>query len=99
MSNLWTELHTRARSYTGTNDVEYLKSFRARIPRYNHCKCQEFWDNWYRTNPPTYGPNDEYFAWTVKAHNAVNKKLNKPEISLDDAKKLFPISQSQAQTQ
>jgi len=90
MSELWKELHTRAITNTGASDAEYLASFRRRIPRYTTgCACQEFWINWIRACPPSYGPNNEYFNWTVKAHNAVNMKLGKPQISLEDAFKLY----------
>ena len=90
MSALWKELHTHAINYTGTNDSTFLGTFARKIPRYTKgCSCQEFWGNWIRTNPPKYGPNNEYFEWTVKAHNAVNKKLGKPEISVEDAIKMY----------
>ena len=29
------------------------------------------------------------FEWTVKAHNIVNRRLNKPEISVEDARKIW----------
>lgn len=90
MSELWIELHTHAVQYTGTDDSVYLALFRRRIPRYTTgCACQEFWRNWIKFNVPTYGPNNEYFNWTVRAHNAVNVKLGKPEMSFEDALKLY----------
>ena len=90
MTDLWKELHTNAYKYTGTNDSAFLTAFGRKIPRYiKGCSCQEFWNNWVRTNPAVYGPNKEYFAWTVKTHNAVNKKLGKPEMTLEDALKLY----------
>jgi hypothetical protein len=90
MSDLWKELHTHAINYTGTNDAIYLAGFGRRIPRYTKgCACQEFWTNWIRANPPTYTTAMDYFTWTIKAHNAVNVKLNRPEMSLEDAIKLY----------
>ena len=105
MANLWNELHTRALEFEkklGHNGVDeldkltehikkeerlYLHRFGMKIPRYTKgCKCQEFWNNWYKANPPTF---DKYFEWTVKTHNAVNKKLHKAEISVDEARKIF----------
>lgn len=93
MSNLWIELHTRALSFKEKDDNMYLNSFVNRIPKYHKCKCQEFWTAWIKSNPPSYGVNEnginKYFEWTVKTHNAVNQKLNKPLISLEDALKLY----------
>lgn len=90
MSQLWKDLHMNAINYTGTNNYRFLTNFGRRIPRYTTgCSCKEFWNKWKKDNPPTYGPNGEYFAWTVKAHNAVNKKLGKPEMTVDDARKLY----------
>lgn len=96
MSALWKELHIRALNFEKKPLDEtakrlervYLLKFGQRIPRYTTgCRCKEFWDNWYRSNPPTF---EKYFEWTVKTHNAVNKKLGKPEISVDQARQIYP---------
>ena len=87
MSVLWNELHMRGLQYEGKNDYGYILTFGKRIPRYTSgCTCKEFWNKWIITNPPDY---KNYFAWTVKTHNAVNIKLNKPEMSLEDARALY----------
>jgi hypothetical protein len=87
MSALWNELHKHALEFTGTNDSIFIAKFSKKIPRYTSgCSCQEFWNNWVYLNPPTY---NDYFAWTVKAHNAVNAKLHKPQISVEDAIKIY----------
>ena len=90
MSQLWKELHTNAISYTGIDNKSFLNNFGKNIPRYTSgCACNEFWKKWLKANPPVYGDNGEYFAWTVKAHNAVNTKLKKPQLTVDEAKKLY----------
>ena len=93
MSELWKELHKRALNFTEGSDTVYLNAFVWRIPRYHGCTCQEFWQSWIKTNPPVYGTdengNNKYFEWTVKTHNGVNQKLNKPIITLDEAIKLY----------
>ena len=33
--------------------------------------------------------SDEIFQWTVKLHNRVNRDLNKPILSIQDAKKMY----------
>ena len=87
MSQLWKELHERALKFNGKNDRNYLIQFAKRIPRFTKgCKCNEFWNKWVKTNPPTY---NKYFEWTVKAHNVVNKKLKKPEFTIEEARKFY----------
>jgi hypothetical protein len=88
MSQLWKELHERAYDFKGTDDLVFLKGFATKIPRYTTgCKCREFWINYVKRNPPVFG--DKYFEWTVKCHNAVNTKLGKPVMSLEEAKKIY----------
>ena len=90
MSQLWKQIHTRALNYKGENDSKFLQSWSAQIPRYTSgCKCKEFWLKWKTANPPTFKPTDAYFAWTVKAHNAVNQKLGKKILTVTEAKKLY----------
>jgi len=89
MSELWKELHTRALKFKGVNDTIFLLNFARRIPRYTKgCKCKEFWSKWIKDNPPDY---KNYFDWTVKAHNAVNKKLGKTVYSVEEARKLYEL--------
>ena len=90
MSLLWKELHTRALQNKGEDDTPYLTEFSKKIPKYTRgCSCQEFWRIYIRTHPPKFGPNEEYFAWTVECHNAVNKKLNKPTYTIEETKKFY----------
>lgn len=90
MTDLWKMLHERALDFNGNQDATFLRNFQGKIPRYTKgCPCKEFWINWIRRNPPVYGKNGEYFAWTVKAHNATNKKLGKPEYTVEEARKFY----------
>jgi hypothetical protein len=85
MSHLWSELHTRALARNGINDSVFLNSFAARIPSFEGgCKCRSFYNNWRRANPPDF---NHYFEWTVRLHNAVNFKLNKPHFTLEEARR------------
>lgn len=90
MSELWKNLHITAIKNNGNNEHIFLQKFGREIPRYTKgCSCNEFWNKWIRDNPPVYGPNCEFFAWTVKTHNAVNTKLGKPVMSITDALTLY----------
>ena len=90
MAELWKELHTRALNFKGEEDRSFLLNFAIRIPRYTTgCKCREFWNQWVKTNPPVFGNNGEYFAWSTRAHNAVSKKLGKPTYTVEEARKFY----------
>ena len=86
--DLWTELHTRALNFID-DDTNYLYNFAQRIPKYTRkdCKCKDHWRIIFGQNPPTYG--DNYFSWTVKVHNLINKKLGKAIITEKEARKLY----------
>lgn len=94
-SELWKELHLRCLNHSpGKNDIHWLHTvWIPKIPRYSsngsQCKCREDWYKWYSQNPPNFSTPESYFDWSVRAHNSVNIKLNKPLLSLDEAKKLY----------
>jgi hypothetical protein len=90
MSHLWKELHERAWNFKGKEDNTFLAQFGRKIPRFTvGCSCKEFWMTYVRLHPPKFGDNGEYFEWTVECHNQVNKKLNKPSITLEQAKAIY----------
>ena len=84
----WISLHRHALTFEGDDDSEYIQTFTSQVPKYTSpkCKCVEFWQGWLKMNPPTY---DDYFAWTVRAHNAVNVKLGKKHYTVDDARRFY----------
>ena len=88
--NLWKELHERALEYDGDNDMAFLLQFSLRIPQFNEkCRCKEDWMKIVRANPPRFGKNGEYFAWTVHCHNEVSKRLGKPTYTVEEAKSFY----------
>lgn len=76
--NLWRELHTEV-------TFETLPAWEEKIPNYS-CKCKEFYTAWKASNPPR---KDDFFAWTVELHNAVNEKLENPIITLQQAREIW----------
>jgi hypothetical protein len=81
-AHLWHDLHTRALT-KAEDDKLFIQKWANNVPTYG-CRCHDFWLQWVAKNPPVFG--EEYFAWTVKAHNAVNAKLMRAEWTLDQAR-------------
>ncbi len=82
---LWKELHLRAleRDHTtATQEQVFLTNWMSKIP-VRGCKCGDSWFAWYRHNHPDF---NNYFAWTVKAHNHVNEKLRKQSWTVEQAR-------------
>jgi hypothetical protein len=75
----WRELHTKRNA-----TIEWLLDWIARIPP--GCGCGESFESILQRLPPRF---DDWFAWTVEIHNQVNRKLSKPEITLEKAIELW----------
>lgn len=69
--------------------IDQIKYLQANFP----CgECKEHFADYIRTHPLelTLGKSPEsLFLWTFNFHNAVNYRLKKPQVSYDDAKKIF----------
>jgi hypothetical protein len=77
---LWREIHTREK-----NDAGWLATIAGRLP----CgACRADWIAYVAANPPDFG--EEWALWTWRAHNAVNEKLGKPEMPLEEFRRLYP---------
>lgn len=61
---------------------ELLLEFVSMIPIYG-CGCSEFYHQWADRNPPPIG--EDPFEWSWRLHNAVNAKLERAAVSLDEA--------------
>ena len=89
-ADLWKQLHTHALKNTGKDETTFLVNFSMKIPRFTTgCKCKEHWAKWVKANPPKYGPNGEFFEWSVSAHNEINKRLGKPTYTVEEARKFY----------
>jgi len=78
---LWKDLHTQ----TGITP-DWLRSFSKRVKKLSACGCLNHWLEWLHDNPL---PETDQFEWTVRAHNAVNKRLGKSELSLSEARTIW----------
>jgi hypothetical protein len=77
--NPWIALHD------GTVfDAKSLADWELSIPQYG-CQCKAFYRAWKAENAPDFSSPEAFFAWGVSLHNAVNAKLGKPQITLDEA--------------
>ena len=85
---LWKMLHVFAYFWKGkkTSAIKFLGFFSRKIL----CgQCRSDWQKIVSELPPDLKTDESLFAWTVLVHNEVNKKLGKPELSLDEAIQLY----------
>lgn len=74
----WGKLH----SYRGC-DPQWLDIWQFLIP--NRCDCKDGYQKILEELPPDFSSPEAFFAWGVELHNKVNRKLGKPEITMDRA--------------
>ncbi len=84
--NLWCQLHLRALTIN-TEDNVWLRDWADQLPV--NCECCEFWEYLLEENPPRW---HDYFQWSWEMQNFVNIKLDKPTISLEEAKALWRVN-------
>jgi hypothetical protein len=77
--NPWIALHDGT-----TKDALSLAKWELEIPSYG-CGCQKFYAEYKAANLPDFSSPKAFFAWGVRLHNAVNRKLGKLEITLEEA--------------
>lgn len=83
----WRELHC----YLGQpaespiSDEEWLyRCWQPMIPKFG-CQCENFFVEYIKTCPPDFSSPESIFAWGHGLHNAVNRKLLRPEFSIESA--------------
>ena len=65
-------------------DAAGLAEWEKTIPHYG-CACRQFYQGYKADTPPDFTTPEAFFAWGVNLHNAVNRKLGKPELTIDEA--------------
>lgn len=94
--SLWRELHAYKIPKDEDNPDflnecavrEWLSNWANRVP----CgECRVFWRSWLSGNPPPLSSQEEFFAWTVAAHNAVNVKLGRREWTVEEARAIHLV--------
>jgi hypothetical protein len=89
-SRFWAELHLYGLRADDAcipfGDMRYwLDAWLSSLP-FDGCPCEAHLKEWMANNPPTFG---EFFAWGVRLHNAVNERIFKPQISVENARTLW----------
>jgi hypothetical protein len=81
----WAEWHIRALAHDGSDDFVWVQDFLSRVPNIT-CDCRRHASEHIREHPPRW---EDYFAWTVEFHNAVNKRLGRSLFSVAEASALW----------
>jgi len=80
--------------HTTHMDATQFEAWLDSIP--SQCNCRKAFNELLKTNPPRFS---DWQRWTWEIHNAVNVKLSKPEVTWDDAVKLWNWNQHQHTTE
>ncbi len=81
------QMHSRALGHSsGKDDSKFLEAIGKNLP----CgPCKTNFAKYRQENPPDFSTVDKYFEWTWSLHNDVNKTLEKPEITLEEARAIY----------
>lgn len=85
---IWRDLHTSAIAWDGTS--ESMQAIMRKVTKELPCgTCKQGWVQILSEIPLRASTADEFFAWTVEAHNRVNLKLGKPTMDVSTARMLY----------
>lgn len=76
----WTKKH----QYLGS-DPQWHELWEMLIPSGYGCPCMQDYTNYKQANPPDFTTDYAYFVWGVNLHRWVCAKLEKPELTLEQA--------------
>jgi hypothetical protein len=68
-------------------DPAWIPIWHKFIPK--HCDCETEFTKILKNDPPDFSSPERYFAWTNRVHNKVNVKLKKPQMSLEEAERIW----------
>lgn len=87
-SRYWAELHLYGLRCADIphRDIRYwLGSWLMALP-FDGCPCEDHLIEWIQNNDLDL---NDFFAWGVRLHNAVNERIFKPQMSVEDARLLW----------
>jgi len=82
----WKELHTRGLVDLPMDAEE--KWFETYIEGLPCPKCRQHFQAFLTDHAPDFSSRPRFFAWTVQAHNHVNRALGKPVLTDDEARRI-----------
>lgn len=80
LENPWKDLHSGI-----VCDQPSLESWELRIPAYG-CACRKDYMLYKASTPPDFTSAESLWLWGVNLHNHVNRKLGKPELTVEEAR-------------
>jgi hypothetical protein len=92
---MWKTIHLVALGAPAVFDASHVatyKAFYTQLAFVIPCDtCKEHFIQTLHDNPidESLSGSEALFAWTVRVHNVVNKRLGKPEMSLENARKIL----------
>ena len=92
--SLWRELHTYAVTQWHATIEErraWFASWLERVPNKFGCACRDHFTALLELLPPVFDSDVQFFAWSVRIHNEVNRKLSKSIVAYIDAMKIHAI--------
>ena len=85
---IWRELHISALAWDGS--PASMQSIHSKVLKELPCgDCKQGWARINAEMPLRAATAQEFFAWTVEAHNRVNAKLGKPVMELAEALAMY----------
>ena len=90
---MWFTIHTlSAQARTEKEKKDVIHHIRCLQSKFPCAECKIHFGNYLTSHPPeeTIGKGpDSLFVWSVNFHNAVNHRLKKPQLSIEEAKSIF----------
>ena len=83
LENPWKDLHSGV-----VCDQASLEKWESKIPGYG-CQCRRDYALYKASNPPDFSSPEALWIWGFNLHNWVNRKLGKPELTVEEAKALW----------
>lgn len=80
LENPWKDLHSGI-----VCDQQSLEKWELRIPSYG-CACRKDYMLYKASTPPDFTSPESLWLWGYHLHNYVNRKLGKPELTIEEAR-------------
>ena len=84
-SRYWAELHLFALRHCSKNSHVWFQGWLAALP-FDGCPCEKHLKEYLVENPPEW---ERFFDWTVELHNAVNVRIGRATIDVENARELW----------